>query len=44
MRQNIWQCNAKIRETLIAGGFNTEQLQGGKALTASICVSVHTET
>jgi len=44
MRQNIWEYNAKIREALVDCAFTTEQLQGGRSLTASICVSVHTKT
>ena len=48
MRQNIWECNAKIREALVDRAFTTEQLQGGRELTANmrrcvICMSVHTE-
>jgi len=44
MLQNICECNAKIREALVDHAFTTEQLQSGISLTASICVSVHTET
>jgi len=43
MRQNIWDCNAKIHEALVDRGFTTEQLQVGRTLTAIISVSVHTE-
>jgi len=41
MRQNTWECNAKTREELVDRGFTTEQLQGGRAVTASICVPSH---